>query len=65
MSNVVPLFKESTREPIRGTGTLKEVMELYTDFAEKQGVDVGSTKFLYESATIMTLMQIAIGNREE
>lgn len=65
MSNVVALFKEDTREPVNATGRLTDVMELFTDFAEKQGVDVTANKFLYECASIMTLMQVAIGSRKE
>lgn len=59
MGNVVPLFKDK-RAPLATTGTLSGVMNSFIEFAEKQGVDTRSQKFLYECASIMTLMQCAI-----
>ncbi len=61
MSNVIPLFKDEDRyAPVAGTGKLQDIMEMYTEFAEKQGVDISSQKFLYACSTIMTLMQIEV-----
>lgn len=64
MSNVIPLFKEEDRAPLPGTGRLTDVMQDFERFAASQGTNVHSTKFLYDCATIMTLMQIAIDNKE-
>jgi len=61
MSNVIPLFKDKY-EPVVGTGKLQDIMRAYTEFAERQGVDIQSPKFLYHCSTIMTLMQIEVAN---
>lgn len=62
MDNVIPLFAE-TAEPVMATGTLQNILEEYIDFAGAQGVDINSQQFLYECASIMTLMQVAINNK--
>jgi len=62
MSNVVPLFKEEEEILVAPTG-LEQVMEQFINLAEAQGVDVNSDKFLYETSTIMTLMQVTLNGR--
>ena len=56
-SNVIPLFVE----PEVSTPTeLNQLLNMITDWAENQGVDIRSLKYKYDCATISTLLQLMV-----